>query len=78
MLAHLWHLGPFSLVNIELAYFIRGLTMCQVASHYINEALMVIAGETGASLRDSLAPPHRVVLQVPLLHFVGDFISDFV
>ena len=78
MLAHLRHLGPFSFVNIKLADSIRGLTVRQIATHNINEAFVVVASKAGASLRNLLAPSHRVVLQIPLLHFVGDFISDFV
>ena len=76
--AHLRHLGPFSFVNIKLANSICGLTVRQIATHNINEALVVVASKAGASLRNLLASPHRIVLQIPLLHFVGDFISDFV
>ena len=78
MFAHLRHLGPFSFVNIKLANSIRGLTVRQIATHNINEAFVVVASKAGASLWNLLAPPHRVVLQIPLLHFVRDFISDFV
>ena len=78
MIAHRCHLGPFTPVNVELADFIRGLTVGEIASHDINEALVVEASETGPCMGHFLAPSDGVVLQVPFLHLIRHFICDFI